>query len=157
MNGLREREDALAAAFEGIPRIQLSCHLSGRFGSLSIVRRLSAEILAICVITGSALAQVALQGTVRDQGGNPVAGARVTLEHEGRGHAQQTSSGAQGEFRFNSVEPGAYKLRIAAPGFYNSEYILTVPARQPVSMAIELVPVASVRQTLEVLQPVCKR
>jgi len=121
------------------------------------VRRLSAEILAICLITGNALAQASLQGTVRDQGSNPVAGAKMTLEHERGVQAQQTSSGAHGEFRFNSVEPGAYKLRIAAPGFYNPEYILTIPARQPVSMAIELVPVASVRQTLEVLQPVCKR
>jgi hypothetical protein len=56
-------------------------------------------------------------GTVLDQTGAPVAGARVTLSREDNSPNQDMLSGDDGQFSFARVAPGPYHLTIASPGF----------------------------------------
>jgi hypothetical protein len=56
-------------------------------------------------------------GTVLDQTGAAVAGARVTLAREDRSPNQNAISGQDGEFSFTDIAPGPFHLTIASPGF----------------------------------------
>jgi outer membrane receptor for ferrienterochelin and colicins len=63
---------------------------------------------------GEALAQTgSVAGTVRSADGEIVTGAEVGLT----GTGQRASTGAQGNFRFPSVAPGTYQLRVFRIGF----------------------------------------
>ena len=55
-------------------------------------------------------------GTVLDQTGAPVAGARVTLAREDNSPNQDVLSGDAGQFSFVGVAPGPYHLTIASQG-----------------------------------------
>jgi hypothetical protein len=56
-------------------------------------------------------------GTVSDQTGAVIAGARVTLTNEGTGISLATVTGADGVFKFSPVKIGSYKLEVVAQGF----------------------------------------
>jgi hypothetical protein len=58
-----------------------------------------------------------ISGTVFDQSGAVVAGARVTLALADQSISQQMSSGEDGQFFFANLAAGAFQLTIAAPGF----------------------------------------
>ena len=78
---------------------------------------------AVCMMwTQAAMAQVsrsqgALQGTVLDPAGNVVAGAAITLRRLDTNQARALTSGLTGSFWAGGLAPGAYELRVAAPGF----------------------------------------
>ncbi len=55
-------------------------------------------------------------GTVLDQTGAPVAGARVTLARDDHSPNQDVLSGDDGQFSFTSIAPGTFHLTIASPG-----------------------------------------
>jgi TonB-dependent receptor len=54
-----------------------------------------------------------LSGTVKDEGGAVLQGARITLEPA----AQPATSNGQGAFFFNSLAPGNYKVTVSFVGF----------------------------------------
>jgi TonB dependent receptor/Carboxypeptidase regulatory-like domain/TonB-dependent Receptor Plug Domain len=101
-------------------------------------------------LTGVAFGQALVEGTVRDPSGKPLSASKISLQREDSGttHASETTS--DGRFQFSAVEAGAYAIKASATGFYDSSYHLTIRPRQPVSVAIELQPAASVQQTVEV-------
>ena len=70
-------------------------------------------------IPGSACAQGngAVQGTVKDDSGSTVAAAIVTMETAASAVPRTAITDQAGFFRFSAVEPGAYKVTIAADGF----------------------------------------
>jgi len=75
----------------------------------------------IC-IAGSAFAQspaadADFQGTVKDGSASSVAGAIVTLETAGSTEQRTAITDQTGAFGFSALEPGKYKLTIAAFGF----------------------------------------
>ena len=55
-------------------------------------------------------------GTILDQTGVPIAGARVTLARDDNSPNQDVLSGDDGQFSFAAVAPGTYHLTIASPG-----------------------------------------
>jgi hypothetical protein len=57
-----------------------------------------------------------ISGTVVDQSGAVVSGARVTLTGEAHS-SQEVLSGDNGQFSFANVASGAFELTIASPGF----------------------------------------
>ena len=59
----------------------------------------------------------AIQGTVKDVSGSAVAGAIVTLETAASTGQRTAITDQAGSFRFSAVEPGNYKITIAAAGF----------------------------------------
>lgn len=67
-----------------------------------------------------------INGTVVDQSGALVAGARVTLTREDLSQRQEVFSGPDGQFSFASVSPGPFHLVVVSTGFapYTSSGIL---------------------------------
>jgi hypothetical protein len=59
----------------------------------------------------------AIQGAVTDSSGSAVAGAIVTLETAASTSQRTAITDQAGSFRFSAVEPGNYKITIAASGF----------------------------------------
>jgi hypothetical protein len=56
-------------------------------------------------------------GTVLDQTGAVVAGARVTLTVEGQSSGRDALSNNDGQFSFTNVAPGTFQLTASLPGF----------------------------------------
>src|ERR1700728_1806441 len=59
----------------------------------------------------------AIQGSVKDSSGSAVTGAIVTLETSASTGLRTAITDQAGAFRFSAVEPGNYKITIAASGF----------------------------------------
>lgn len=57
-----------------------------------------------------------LKGTVTDQMGSLVVGAKVTIKNA-RGVTTNATSNSSGVYEFRRVEPGTYELHVTAPGF----------------------------------------
>jgi hypothetical protein len=90
----------------------LACSLPGRAGAQAVQGDNSPGNGA----SGSD-ATGTIRGTVVDQTGAVVAGARVRLGREGEVGQQETLTDETGQFIFASVAPGNFKLVITAEGF----------------------------------------
>jgi len=73
----------------------------------------------LAVLSGSAWGQTkaSLRGTVTDQSGGVVPGAKVTLTNTDTGIARGTTTAADGSYLFDLVQVGKYKLNVDKPGF----------------------------------------
>lgn len=58
----------------------------------------------------------ALKGTITDQLGSLIVGAKVTVRNA-RGVTTSATSNSGGVYEFRRLEPGTYELKVAAPGF----------------------------------------
>jgi hypothetical protein len=58
-----------------------------------------------------------ISGTVVDQSGAVVAGARVVLTMEDQSLSQEVFSGGDGQFSFANIAPGSFHLTISSAGF----------------------------------------
>jgi hypothetical protein len=77
-------------------------------------------LLAILILSSAAFAQtgrVTVKGTVKDQQGNVVAGATVTLTDADKNFTRTQTSNQDGAYLFTSIPPGTYKLEVEAKGF----------------------------------------
>lgn len=75
--------------------------------------------------------RAAISGLVVKMGsGEPVAKARVTLSaYEGRGASYQATTIAGGQFVFQNLEPGKYRLSVTRGGYVRMEYGARSPNR----------------------------
>jgi hypothetical protein len=112
--------------------------------------RLYRQVLVLVFLSGLALGQTLIDGTVRDNSENALSGVRVSLQREDGGAAQKAETNRNGQFQFSGVEAGAYVIETTVPGFFATSYRLIVRARQPISLTIEMQPTRSVQQTVEV-------
>lgn len=76
-------------------------------------------VLALALSCAAQTSRVAgaIQGTVVDQTGSAVAGARVTLRNQGTNRSRTVSSNSEGSFRAGELPVGQYELRVESPGF----------------------------------------
>src|ERR1043166_4715556 len=88
----------------------------------SVFRNLLTLMILVAGISLGAFAQTAVEGTVADSSGKPVAGATASLHRPGGAAVQQTTSDANGKFRFAGVEAGDYVLKVEAANYYASHY-----------------------------------
>ncbi|NOT59363.1 MAG: TonB-dependent receptor plug domain-containing protein, partial [Acidobacteria bacterium] len=87
--------------------------------------RLLRRAASLAVVCGFLLASIAFAqfdtatvlGTVRDDSGNVVAGAKVTLTNLGTGIEANAATDENGSYQFLNVKLGAYKVSAEAKGF----------------------------------------
>src|ERR1043165_1104928 len=79
-------------------------------------RWLNLSAVLLSCVTVAAQRPTSLRGQVTDQFGAAIVGATVSCT-DAAGHQQTTQTGDGGEYRFDSVPPGAYKLAVRQKGF----------------------------------------
>jgi len=104
-----------------------------------------------------------ISGTVVDQKGTAVAGARVKLTREGSSPSQELLTGDDGQFSFANVVPGSFQLTLTASGFatqtssgtLHSGEVYTVPqitlavATAVTEVRVELSPIELAQEQLK--------
>jgi hypothetical protein len=124
-----------------------------RFGFAWVLRSLLVVIIFSTLGITPLLAQVdtgSITGTVTDNSGAVISGAKITLTNEGTGTSLSTTSGANGVYDFSPVRIGAYKLDVAAQGFKKEvqlHVVVDVSARVPVNFKLQP---GAVSETVEV-------
>jgi iron complex outermembrane recepter protein len=99
-------------------------------------------LACVWVMAGMAQAQDRrVPGVVLDQSGAPVAGARVTAEHEGRGVASATTD-RDGRFSLQAVPEGARVLVVSKPRFREARVALATSSGLPLRIVLDVAPVA---------------
>lgn len=89
-------------------------------------------------------------GTVTDPTSASIEGATVNLTNVNTNATQQTTTNAQGSYRFAFIAPGTYRIDVSAAGFQNQARSgVTVTAGQPVTVSMQMT-VASASQTVTV-------
>jgi hypothetical protein len=91
-----------------------------------------------------------ISGTVVDQSGAVVAGARVKLTGEGISESQEAVTGADGTFSFAKVAPGAFQLTVVAAGFATQATSGTLHAGENYVAAVWALAVATAMTDVEV-------
>src|SRR5213080_477123 len=92
----------------------------------------------------------AILGTVKDQSGAVVPGAKVTLTNEGTSFSVSTTTGADGGYTFTPVKIGTYTVDAEFQGFQKASHPhVTVNVQQQVVVDFTLQP-GQVTQTVEV-------
>ena len=89
---------------------------------LILFRRGMTALLCVLLLSlfNSAAAQTGrstVRGTVRDQQGNVVAGASVTLANAERNFVRTQTTNEEGGYTFAAVPPGAYRVEVESRGF----------------------------------------
>lgn len=82
--------------------------------------RLSFVTLAVVALSGIALAQSTrgiLAGVVSDKSGAVVSGAVVEIRPAEGGEARTATTGSNGEYRLEALNPGAYNVNVTATTF----------------------------------------
>ena len=85
-----------------------------------------------------------ITGTVQDQTGAAIMGARVELK-TASANQQSTTTDQSGSFRFNEVFPGKYQIVVSYQGFESSTIEVTLGA-QPLAPLQVVLAIASLRQ-----------
>ncbi len=79
-----------------------------------------------------------IQGVLLDPSGAVVPGADVMLTNVETGIMVQTKSGDTGNYRFSSLEPGNYVIKVSAQGFEADEVRTTLETSQTLAVNISL-------------------
>lgn len=113
--------------------------------------------LCLLLIAGLAFAQTTngvVEGSVKDTSGSTVAGAIVTLEPASPTGQRTAISDQSGSFRFSSVEPGNYTIRVEALGFevWSQPNVVVGAGGNPTSLTAVL-QVASASSSVNVTLP----
>jgi hypothetical protein len=123
--------------------------------SLRLCKRFALAALACALLLPAerGLCQVdtgAVLGTVKDQSGAVVPGAKVLLTNEGTALTLATTTSGDGSYTFTPIKIGTYRLDVEVQGFQKATHPhVTVDVQQQVVVDFTLVP-GTVTQTVEV-------
>ncbi len=84
-----------------------------------------------------------LLGTVADSSGGRVVAADIVLRATDSSLERQTKSDSSGEFRFNDLLPGAYKMTVRAAGMAEASSVVTVSVSSARETSVTLKPAAA--------------
>ncbi len=90
-----------------------------------------------------------IQGTVQDPAGAVVPNAKVQLKNTQTAVVTNTTSDAEGNYRFVSLAPGAYQITIDAAGFTTTNVAFTLETSQNLNVPVAM-QLAGATQTVEV-------
>lgn len=110
----------------------------------------SVVVLSLACAAQTSRVAGAIQGSVEDQTGGAVVGARVTVRNQGTNQTRTTSTNADGFFRAGELPVGQYELHVESPGF--SPYVnsaIVVSIGRVVQVVVRLAP-ATVQQQITV-------
>ena len=90
-----------------------------------------------------------ITGTVNDNHGSPLSGARVMLLSEETKESTNASTDGSGSYRFDNLKPGTYDLAFQSKGFLDKEDRVKVKVgkNSNVSLRMKLPPSAPKPQT----------
>ncbi|MEO7142082.1 MAG: carboxypeptidase-like regulatory domain-containing protein, partial [Bryobacteraceae bacterium] len=89
-------------------------------------------------------------GSVKDTSGGAVAGAKLSVRNEGTGDVRTLTTGDSGDFRFNAMQPGTYRVTAAAPSFKTSETSNLIVTVNTETRADFVMQIGAVTETLQV-------
>jgi len=84
-----------------------------------------------------------LQGVVTDASGAVIPNASLTLENEKTGTKLTGTSNSSGNYRFNSLAPGTFRITVAAPGFSTKTTETILTTEQTAGVDLQLTPGAA--------------
>jgi len=111
---------------------------------VSLLIRFFTLIVALLAIGSQSLTaqqtvtSATLSGSVRDLNGGSVVGARLTATHTETNQRQQTTTDAEGRYRFAYLQVGTYNLTIEGPGFIPAHAEITVTVGQALELPLRL-------------------
>jgi len=94
----------------------------------------------------------ALRGVVQDARGGRVPAAKIVVQAAESSLRREASSDTRGEFRLDDLQPGAYRLRVIAPGFAEASAQVSVVVSSVREITVTLKPL-TVQQTVIVDGP----
>src|ERR1700678_737767 len=100
--------------------------------------------LANTILPAQAQTSTTITGTVRDAGGNPIAGASVSLRPS---RAAEVRTDAHGAFSIPNVPAGTYDVAVIKGGFVPYTYAgVAVPASAPLAFTLSAASLDTMRQ-----------
>lgn len=106
-------------------------------------------ILSFAIFATAQTDSARLTGTITDAQGAVVANATITVTNVGTGRVQIVQSGSAGEYNFNALPPGTYKLEIKSGSFKTVTQTITLQVTQVAAANFKLEP-GTVSETVEV-------
>jgi outer membrane receptor protein involved in Fe transport len=108
-------------------------------------------ILPFLLIASAASANIfaSVRGLVHDPQHRPVQGAEITLRSASSEWARRTTTDSDGQFHFDGVAMGEYKVVVESPGFTVQEQAIILNSGRAVDVHFALA-VAEARETVEV-------
>ena len=88
-----------------------------RFVQSLLLLFLSLLFLQVGTVSAQQAATTNLTGTVKDQTGALVAGARISITHKDTGASRETTSNSDGLFVITNLATGKYTVKVSATGF----------------------------------------
>jgi hypothetical protein len=85
--------------------------------SLAKTLALLSLVLLPCRTTSAQILYGGLVGNVTDRSESAVPGAKVTINHIATGTMRETKTNESGTYRFPTIAPGMYSVRVQAEGF----------------------------------------
>src|SRR5207237_1183459 len=79
-----------------------------------------------------------IEGVVTDPSGGTIASAKVTATNTTTQISATTTSDASGSYRFLSLAPGVYKVKVEASGFSTTESTASLETNQTLNVPIAL-------------------
>jgi hypothetical protein len=119
----------------------------------SVVRAVLALLLLLGGVAEGAHAQsstATVRGTVRDDGGQPVAGATVTAVETEAGYRRTAQSGADGGYTLAGVQPGNYRFTVTGMGRQPQSRTVRVLIGQSLSADFVMAPQAVVLEGITI-------
>lgn len=121
-----------------------------------ILHRIQISLLALiafpALLPPEALAQNprgALMVTVQDSSGGRIAGADISITQDKFAIKRTGTADAQGEARFDSLQPGTYSVAVSARGFAGKTAAVVVAVSSQPTLVVTLTP-QSVKELIEV-------
>ena len=94
----------------------------GSIDSMKFPRPVLSIVMGIlCLLPLLAGTTGRINGILKDPGGTPVTGAKLTLVDNEKGTMVTVKSDRKGSYSFPNVFPGAYRLHVEAEGFVPQE------------------------------------
>jgi hypothetical protein len=94
--------------------------------------------LALAILAGAQAEVGTIRGTVSDPAHDRVAQAAVTLDNALTGRKHGATTDAAGQFEFDNVPQGSYRLLVEAPGFQTLSTQVSVRSNVPLELELGL-------------------